>query len=218
MPALTIKTLKKIIRNPTPVFIEIGANVGRDSKRFLDTFKGVSLFCFEPDPRCIKKFKKRINDSRCRLLEMAVSNQDGKTMLHLSGGSKPGHHSIHINSSSIVKPTGHLKKFPWCRFEDQVTVNTTRLDTWFLQSEIKLVDFIWADTQGAEKQVIEGGIETLRKTKLFYTEYSDNELYQRQIGLNQIVQMLPDFEVYKLYPTNVLLRNRVWEVSVPPDH
>ena len=31
--------IKKIVKRNDPVFLEIGANVGRDTKRFLDKFK-----------------------------------------------------------------------------------------------------------------------------------------------------------------------------------
>ena len=41
-----------------------------------------------------------------------------------------------------------------------------------------------------------------------YTEYSDDELYEGQVTLRDIVKMLPDFVILELWPDdNVLLKN-----------
>ena len=40
----------------------------------------------------------------------------------------------------------------------------------------RAIDLIWADVQGAEADLIEGGTEALRRTRYFYTEYNNQEL------------------------------------------
>ncbi len=70
-----------------------------------------------------------------------------------------------------------------------------------------LVDFIWADTQGAEADLIEGGRETLRRTRYFYTEYYECEMYEGQKPLRELLKMLPDFTVVARYDNDILLRN-----------
>ncbi|MEN9248224.1 MAG: hypothetical protein Q6L50_08560 [Gloeomargarita sp. GMQP_bins_120] len=37
-------------------------------------------------------------------------------------------------------------------------------------------DFIWADVQGAEVDLIQGGLQALANTRYFYTEYANTEL------------------------------------------
>jgi len=56
--------------------------------------------------------------------------------------------------------------------------------------------------------LIEGGIKTLnKKTKYLYTEFFNEELYEEQISLKQILKLLPNFRIVKIYGNNVLLKN-----------
>jgi hypothetical protein len=70
------------------------------------------------------------------------------------------------------------------------------------------VDFIWADVQGAESDLIEGASRLLASTRYFYTEYSNSEWYEGQVTLPGLVQMLPDFDLLRRYQMDVLFRNR----------
>ncbi|WP_283812796.1 FkbM family methyltransferase [Bradyrhizobium cytisi] len=67
------------------------------------------------------------------------------------------------------------------------------------------------DVQGAESDVIAGGTHTLSNTRFIYTEYSDHELYEGQLSLQGILDLLPDFELIARYPRaaegDALLRN-----------
>ncbi len=82
-----------------------------------------------------------------------------------------------------------------------------RLDTWAKEHGVTAVDFIWADIQGAEGDLITGGKETLANTRYFYTEYSDEELYEGQPTLAQLQSMLPTFSIVRRYPMDVLFEN-----------
>lgn len=209
--SININDIVKIIGDDVIVF-EIGSNIGVDTERFLHSFSNIKIYCFEPDPRCIKKFKKIINDSRVTLIESAVSDKGGLLDFYLSSGfrlKKKRHPEFeHISSSSIKKPTGHKKKYPWCKFKEIIKVQTVKLDTWCEDNLIDNIDFIWADVQGAEEELILGAKNILRKTRYFYTEYSDKELYKNQINKNTILKMLPWFEVEKDYGDNILLKNK----------
>jgi 2-O-methyltransferase len=209
MSKITFKYIKKLLRKSDPVVLEIGANVGRDSKRFMEIFPNITLFCFEPDPRCIRKFKKRIDDySRCCLTEMAIADVEGELDFHLSSGSRPGHKSTHINSSSLLSPKEHINKFPWCKFEETIKVPSITLDGWYSRSGLRKIDFIWADVQGAEEKMISGGLNTLSNTGYLYTEFSNDKLYEEQVNLSDILHLLPNFKVKRVYgTTNVLLKN-----------
>jgi hypothetical protein len=66
---------------------------------------------------------------------------------------------------------------------------------------------IWADVQGAEENLIKGGLKTLSHTKYFYTDYEDDELYEGQITLDQIKNLLPNFKAIGYFGNNVLFKN-----------
>ena len=83
-----------------------------------------------------------------------------------------------------------------------------RLDSWISAQDFDQVDFIWADVQGAERDLIAGGSQTLAMSRFFYTEYSNEEWYEGQIDLRGLIDSLPDFEVAELFPRDVLFRRR----------
>jgi hypothetical protein len=81
------------------------------------------------------------------------------------------------------------------------------LDSWAAAEGISKVDFIWADVQGAEIDVIEGGQETLSRTRYLYTEYCDDELYEGQQPLEKLLEQMPGWVVHTRFPGDVLLEN-----------
>jgi hypothetical protein len=95
-------------------------------------------------------------------------------------------------------------------FNDSIKVKTITLDEWTERKKIQNIDLVWADVQGAERELIMGGCETFaRKVKYFYTEFSNNELYKDQPTLNEILQLLPGYTVFKIYTSNILLKNNL---------
>ena len=174
---MTKSQIKDLLKKDNPIIFEIGCNDGEDTEQFLKEFKNIKLHCFEPDPRAIKQFKQRINDKRCSLHEVAISNNDGKADFNLSNSDPtklwtPKEIGANWNkSSSLKKPYMHLHFHRWCFFDKTIKVKTTKLDTFIKKNNINNIDFIWADVQGAEKDLIEGAKKALTITQYFYTEF-----------------------------------------------
>jgi FkbM family methyltransferase len=139
------------------------------------------------------------------LIEAAVGNQDGDTDFHMS--ERPGKEWSY--SSSIRLPKWHLIEYPDITFDKTIKVKILKLDTWHTPG--CKIDYIWADVQGAEEDLILGGLRTLSETHYFYTEFSDKEMYEGQITLAGIKKLLPNFTVEKIIKDNVLLRNTTWK-------
>ena len=197
------RMVKNLLKKENPIILEVGACMGEDTINFLEEFKDILIYCFEPDPRCIAGFKKNIKDDRCTLIEAAVSNEDGKAALNISGGW-PAYVPRVFNkllglarcyrfivticnrirgkewhmSSSIKKSVSHSKDYPWLTFNETVECKTIKLDTFTKENNISFIDFMWVDVQGAERDVIEGGgRNTLKVTKYFYVEYGEISSY-----------------------------------------
>jgi FkbM family methyltransferase len=211
-----MKAIKQLLQKENPLILEIGSHVGGDTKLFLQTFKDVVIYCFEPDPRCIAQFKNNIKDSRCVLIEMALSNIDGKTLLNLSGGCNPEmpRKGEWDASSSIKKAVSHSQAYPWLTFESSIEVRTIKLDTWVTQNNIQYIDFIWSDIQGAERDLIEGAINALKITKYLFMEYGEISPYPEAMTRDQTISVMKrhNFEIIQeLSDTsergNVLFKN-----------
>ncbi len=180
-------------------FIEIGANDGSDTK-WLSDIPGVFIHAFEPDPR-LPIFTK----SNIFWEQTAIGNHVGMTKFYPSVISN---NNKWTQSGSIRRPTGHLERYPEVKFGEPFVVNIKTLDRYCSDMCIKRIDFIWVDAQGAEGDIILGGQKTLANTKFLYTEYSDIPMYESQVNLSTLVEMLPGlWEIVKCWPRDVLLRN-----------
>jgi 2-O-methyltransferase len=191
-----MEAIKKLLQKENPLILEIGSHVGSDTKLFLKEFRDIKMYCFEPDPRCITKFKRNIKDNRCALIEMAVSNTDGTILLHLSGGYPPetlGREEWDA-SSSIKKAVSHCQKHPWLTFDSSIEVKTIKLDTWIVENNINHIDFIWSDVQGAERDLIEGAANTLKITKYLYAEYGEISTYPEAMTRDETIALLKQHE------------------------
>jgi FkbM family methyltransferase len=214
--ALSDKYLIELIGKENPIILDIGSNDGTHTSWFLALFRRARIYSFEPDPRARERYLAKINDKRAVLFDLALSDIDGVRHFYLSSGIPPCEELSFENppadwdlSGSIRKPKKHLKKYPWCRFEKKIVVATKTLDSWVREQGLDSdeIDLIWADVQGAEVDLIAGGKETLRRTRHFYTEYSNTELYEGQINLRQLFALLSDFHVLRRYEKDVLLKN-----------
>jgi FkbM family methyltransferase len=167
-----IEKLKTILDKSNPIVLEIGCANGLDSLRFLNQFKDIKLFCFEPDPRNIDIFKKQINDNRCKLFEIAIGSENKEIDFHQSSG-QPSSEPIGTDcalSGSLQKPKDHLTGHPWCKFNKIIKVQCQKLDTWIRENNINFIDLIWADVNGAERNLIEGGKEAFGVTQYIYIQ------------------------------------------------
>ena len=220
--------IAEFVTSPRPTILEIGCNDGTDTNRIMDTFPDGLVFCFEPDPRAIARFLETVHDDRATLVEAAVSDEDGETVFFGSSGRPPGRergpkasHYCHLDewdlSGSICKPTGHLDMSPWVTFPPtrRYTVKTIRLDTWYEQTPgVGVIDFIWADVQGAEGLLIKGACNALRLTRYFYVEtrvqggrMTGKELYEGQPDVDQLRRLVPQMDLISFHGDNALFRN-----------
>ena len=207
---LTHKEIAALIEKPNPTILEIGCNDGGDTLAFLHAMPDAKIYCFEPDPRAVERFKSNLGSSlaRVRLYQIAISDRKGQIDFHTSTSDDVDFPKGWDRSGSIRRPKSHLAVYPWVRFDESITVNTCRLDDWCTENDIKEIDFIWMDVQGAEGDVIAGATRILEKTRFVYTEYGNDELYEGQPSLKVLLAQLPSFEVVARYPGDVLLRNR----------
>lgn len=224
LPPITSGTLdpihlRKLLGTDAPLILEIGANDGGDTASFLSVFPNATICAFEPDPRALAKFKARRFPPRVHLFEIAIGAEDGEAEFNVSSGL-PEEMPPHIRknfplgwdlSGSLRAPKNHKVVWPWVKFEKQVRVTVKRLDTWAKEYGVAAVDFIWADMQGAEGDLIAGGKETLANTHYLYTEYTNDEWYEGQPTLAQLESMLPTFSIVRCYPMDILFENRAFK-------
>ena len=157
-----------LIGTDSPVVVEIGAHYGEDSLRFLETFAGIKLYCFEPDPRNVP---------------IALSDKEGVLPFYPSYQqrdaldvpekydwiSSEDYNDMALNSSgaSSLKPGYKYASSP-------IDVAAERFDNWYAQANLGKIDLIWIDVQGAEREVVDGmGVE-IKNVKYLWIEYGES--------------------------------------------
>jgi len=137
---------------PGDVVLDCGANIGVFTRSAL--FRGAKLVvAIEPSPPNVESlrrtFSKEIAEGRVIVYPKGV--WDSVTMLDLTvseGGTMSG--------GSVVRPPGLY-------MTGKVKVPLTTIDLMVAELGLPRVDFIKMDIEGAEKNAIRGGSETIRK-------------------------------------------------------
>lgn len=205
---LAISRLTSLLGKDDPVIVEVGANDGQTTGEFLRTMPNCRIYCFEPDPRAIRKFRSRISSPSVTLFESAVGDSNGIVTFNQSTGE--GARQDWDQSGSIRKPKLHLETWPTVKFENQIEVPIVRLDDWALDHDIGNVDLIWADVQGAESDLVAGARSVIRNTRFLFTEYGSMEWYEGQVSLNDLCAALFDLGLvlHRKFSMDALFVNR----------
>jgi len=201
------QTVAELVGKTNPTILEIGCNDGTDTVELMRIMPDANMYCFEPDQRAAARFKERFppGTMNVRLFEIAIGAMTGRVSFFPSTGDN--HTGDFDQAGSIRPPKNASLEAAWLRFKDPVEVTAYRLDDWCAQNGVQEIDFLWMDVQGAEADVIAGAQKTLPNVRYLYTEYSNNELYEGQISLSELLARLPGFEVIARYPGDVLLIN-----------
>lgn len=165
------------------VVIDIGANVGLYSFEAAKLVgKSGKVIAFEPDPYNFEIFSFRLKKSGIKnitLVNKALSNAPGVTKLFIDPFS-PGNHSF----SSDNLYSGN----------DYVEVPTVKLDDYLSENNIKKVDVIKIDVQGAEGLVFEGAANILKNNDIkMLMEFWPHGMEQVTQDAKKVMQELEDF-------------------------
>jgi FkbM family methyltransferase len=212
---VTGETLRPLIGLDARLVLEIGAHHGSHTHMLLQAFPKAQVHAFEPDPRAIEVHRKSVQHPRATLHTTAIGATNGRAEFHVSSGMPPGIDPVAAaeypkgwdQSGSLRAPKEHRKVYPWCRFVRTISVEVRSLDAWASKHAQGAIDFIWADMQGAEGDLVRGGARTLARTRFLYCEYSDQELYEGEPTLAALLDMLPTWEVVRRLPSDVLIQN-----------
>ena len=200
-----------------PVIFEFGTCDGQHTNIMCGILKQMNkkftYHAFEADYRIVSRFWQNNQNHVNEIIfnNSAIGNTDGIVKFNLSGGEekREGHFKqAFYGSSSIRSPKKTLEFWPDMTFEE-AQVNCYKFDTYYQNNTTgPIIDFIWADIQGAEGDLIDGGQVALSNVRYLYTEYSNDELYEGEIGLEEIINKLPGkWTIVEDYGSDVLLKN-----------
>jgi FkbM family methyltransferase len=132
---------------PSPIFWDIGANVGYVSL-FSITNGANKVLAVEADPKTHDLLKQNCDINSFHnidTLQMGISNSKENIKFHRSTGESSGLNSLEADE----------------RMDESITIQTTTIDS--IISDYQPPDLIKVDVEGAEQKVLEGATRTMNK-------------------------------------------------------
>ena len=212
------KTLKYLIKNDSPIIIDVGANLGDTLDEFKLWWPNSSVYCFEPQEECWLLLSERANqytEENVKVIKKAVGNKDGEKLVFYShdiSSGTSGFNKVNMSSSDSIQlnklESGNLsdrEKYT-CQFNHEREIITVRLDKYFEEQNIKHVDLMKIDTQGFEPEVLEGAGSMLEHVDVILTELMFYDYYERSLSFSDIEKFLIPAG-FLLYDINHISKN-----------
>jgi FkbM family methyltransferase len=198
------------------VILEVGARDCAETLDFHRVFPDAAIYTFECNPATLPACRRAIEGkSAIHLIEKAVTDRDGqvtffpidqeKTITGVPDGN-PGASSLLLASPD----------YPEERYiQREITVEATTLKTFLVQYDIRHVDLLWMDIQGAELLALRGMQDRVKDLKIIHLEVEFFKIYQGQPLFPEIWAYLTDkgfaflgFTVYSKFSADAVFVNR----------
>ncbi len=197
-PDRDLKSMQIALRNfGINKILDVGANTGQYAKEIRNHgFKG-EIVSFEPLSSAYNQLEKGAKkDSHWITRNMAIGNSDGEITINISQNSQ---------SSSILEMLpAHLQSAPESLYINAENVVINKLDTIFHEYYTEGDQILLKiDTQGYEKNVIDGAEISLSKIKGVKLEMSLIPLYKGEILFFEMIKFIEKkgFTLYSLENT-----------------
>jgi len=163
---------------------DVGAHVGDYGQELRrHGFKG-RIEAFEPNPVSFTELQKRsAGDPSWNVRQVGLGDAKGDMELHVAANQ--------VSSSLLAMHHNHVEAAPESRYVESRTIEVARLDDLSLAATDDAV-LMKLDTQGYERQVLEGAAGTLGKVRLIEMEMSLRPLYEGQMLLPEALALLGD--------------------------
>lgn len=142
--------LDKLATTGVKTVLDVGANKGEYTLACLSRFKDATIHAFEIAPPTYQKLKSNVSSDRVVLNNFGLSNVDGSFALNYNPDDD--------GSSSLLEGKS-IHDGNWKKIE----VNVIRGDEYCNNNDIKSIDLIKVDVEGAEHLVFEGFSESFEK-------------------------------------------------------
>ncbi len=152
--------------------VDIGAYQGEFTDSALALLEPKRVVLVEADPGSAKQLSLKYQASpKCEVVHCAISNVSQPVMLRVN---------VARDSSSILPITDRAAVVFGKQMHEveEVEVPGMTLNDLFNQSKLDKVDLLKVDIQGAERMMIEGGKEAIKRVKAMYIEVSFEEFYE----------------------------------------
>ena len=182
--------------NPDDVLVifDIGSLHCLESIEFSKKYKKAKIFAFEANAESYKVCLENTKDiDNITVINKCVNDYDGECVFYPINPEKTITTWFDGNrgASSLFKSNGaadHIEKY----VQDEVKMPCIKLETFCLENDIKKIDAIWMDLQGAELLALKGLGDVLTTVKVIQTELEINPMYENQCLYGEVNAFLTE--------------------------
>jgi FkbM family methyltransferase len=142
-------THENVIIEDDDVVIDAGANMGLFSV-FASYYGAKMTYAFEPQSQALEIMRRNIAlnsmESKVSIVEYGLSDKEGTVEMHCSS-------DFHASASIVMSLEGGETK----------AIHCITLDKWCIDNDVKKIDFIKADIEGAERLLLKGSEQILAR-------------------------------------------------------
>ncbi|UCC29669.1 MAG: FkbM family methyltransferase [Phycisphaerales bacterium] len=162
--------LKSLVPDPE-VVLDCGANTGQTASSLRKIYPGARIYSFEPVTSVFGELRTRCEALGVHPVKKAVGDRDGMATIHLTASPE---------ANSLLGFQEGSPCSQWCRVVGCEDVEVCTLDRWCVENGIDLrsVDILKLDVQGAELQALYGARKLLKTVKAVYLEVSFVPIYK----------------------------------------
>ena len=190
--------LKSYLQNKNGILVDVGANHGNYIKEAIQFNQDLQVYAFEPHPKTFSKLSENLAGyQNVLLVNKGLSCANGVLKLYDYPNRNGSSHAslfedvisaIHGSESTIAHE-----------------VELTTLDDFMKSENITEITLLKIDTEGAELEVLRGGVNALsgRKIKAIHFEFNEMNVVSRAL-FRDFWKILDGYRFYRLLPNEML--------------
>ncbi len=187
LPQHLIRRQKLIQHFEIDCVIDVGANIGQFGAEMRKIGYSSNIFSFEPLKGAFRELQEKAQNSPpWHVFNYGMGDKTGNFEINVSAAS--------ASSSLLPMLPRHLQAAPYTGFTGKETIKITTLDE--IAPELNLGKYqnvlLKIDTQGFEKQVINGAVSLLKKIDSIMLEMSLTKLYEGEMDYLEMSQKLSE--------------------------
>ncbi len=209
-PFIDMQSLLLQKKEDEPIIFDVGAHHGSTTKLFRDLSPNSIIYAFEPFQSSFTLLKKNTeSDPKIYAINLGLSNVAGWHAFNSNLSSETNSLLMSDELGAKSWGTGLLET------QEIVEAEFKTLDSVVEEMSIPKIDILKMDCQGAEPLVMLGGVNTLRKVSIIYSEIIVQPTYKGQKRFDEFLATFynSNFDLYNLYNLSYSSNGRLIQVD-----
>jgi FkbM family methyltransferase len=182
----TTKHIDRLALNGEQVMIDVGAAFGTVAQYFAERYPQLRICCVEANPKLKAKLEATFsNNSKVSIKSMALGKVPGEQFLHVTANQLSSSLNDLDNTEISTLQENHQS---WLKEVEKIKVTVSTLDHEF--KDVPQILLLKLDTQGTEKNILEGGTEVLKRTRFVLTEMNNHQIYKGSCQYHEVDEFL----------------------------